>query len=57
MNVHTNIVEGTTAERAYKLWLAKQKAIMVIEYESEVLADKYHEEMKKACIPAHREEG
>ena len=48
----TNIVSGTTAERAFKLWLAKRQQIADLEYESKVLVDKYHEEMCHASIPS-----
>jgi hypothetical protein len=47
----TNIALGTTANHAYTLWLAKQKQIADLEYECDILVDKYHAEMKRADIP------
>ena len=48
---NTNIAFGTTADHAYTLWLAKRKQIADLEYECELLVDKYHAEMKRADIP------
>ena len=48
---NTNIAFGTTADYAYTLWLAKKKQIADLEYECELLVDKYHAEMGKAQIP------
>lgn len=50
---NTNIAFFTTADYAYTLWLAKKKQIAELEYECELLVDKYHDEMKRARIPAH----
>jgi len=50
---NTNIAFGTTADYAYTLWLAKKKQIADLEYECDILVDKYHDEMKRARIPAH----
>lgn len=50
---NTNIAFGTTADYAYTLWQAKKKQIADLEYECELLVDKYHDEMKRARIPAH----
>lgn len=47
----TNISFGTTADSAYGLYLAKKKKIADLEYECELLIDKYHSEMKRANIP------
>lgn len=47
----TNVVFDTTAERAYKMYLAKKKQIYDLEYECELLIDKYHSEMRRASIP------
>lgn len=48
---NTNIALGTTADYAYTLWQAKKKQIADLEYECEILVDKYHAEMKRANIP------
>lgn len=48
----TNITGGTCAEIAYKRWQAKKQAIKELEWESELLMEKYFSEMRKACIPA-----
>lgn len=48
---NTNIALGTTADYAYTLWQAKKKMIADLEYECELLIDKYHTEMKRADIP------
>ena len=47
----TNIAFGTTADYAYRQYLAKKKMIDDLEYECELLVDKYHTEMKRADIP------
>lgn len=47
----SNIVCGTTAEQSYHLYLEKQKQIADLEYECNLLVDKYHNEMMKARIP------
>lgn len=49
----TNILLGTSAEYAYKLYCDKMEQIRVLEYECEMLVDKYHSEMRLANIPAH----
>ena len=46
-----NISQGTTAEQAYKLFLDKKQQIATLEYECDLLVDKYHSEMCKAVIP------
>ena len=48
---NTNIAFGTTADYAYTLWLAKKKQIADLEYECELLVDKYHAEMGRSQIP------
>lgn len=50
---NTNIAFLTTADYAYTLWQEKKKQIADLEYECEILVDKYHDEMKRARIPAH----
>ena len=47
----TNVAFGTTADYAYRQYLAKKKMIDDLEYECELLIDKYHSEMKRADIP------
>lgn len=47
----TNVAFGTTAERAYEMYLSKKKQIYDLEYECELLIDKYHSEMRRASIP------
>ena len=47
----TNVAFGTTADYAYRQYLAKKKMIDDLEYECELLIDKYHTEMKRANIP------
>lgn len=47
----TNVAFGTTADYAYRQYLAKKKMIDDLEYECELLVDKYHMEMKRANIP------
>ena len=47
---NTNIAFGTTADYAYTLWLAKKKQIADLEYECELLKDKYFREIKNASI-------
>lgn len=47
----TNVAFGTTADYAYRQYLAKKKMIADLEYECELLVDKYHAEMKRANIP------
>lgn len=47
----TNVVFDTTAERTYEMYLAKKKMIADLEYECELLVDKYHSEMCRARIP------
>lgn len=47
----TNIALGTTASYAYERYLEKKKKIHDLEYECELLVDKYHSEMKRADIP------
>lgn len=47
----TNIAFGTTADSAYGLYLAKKKKIADLEYECELLVDKYHSEMCHSHIP------
>ena len=47
----TNVAFGTTAERAYEMYLSKRKQIYDLEYECELLIDKYHAEMTRADIP------
>lgn len=47
----TNVAFGTTADYAYRQYLAKKKMIDDLEYECELLVDKYHWEMKRANIP------
>lgn len=53
----TNVAFGTTAERAYEMYLSKRKQIYDLEYECDLLVDKYHDEMRRACIPMHFSEG
>ena len=48
---NTNIAFGTTADYAYTLWLAKKKQIADLEYECDILVDKYHTEMCRGNIP------
>lgn len=48
----TNIALGTTAEYAYRRYCEIKVQISDLEYESELLVDKYHAEMKKATIPS-----
>ena len=48
---NTNIAFGTTADYAYTLWLAKKKQIADLEYECDLLVDKYHDEMCRSHIP------
>ena len=48
---NTNIAFGTTADYAYTMWQAKKKQIADLEYECDILVDKYHAEMKRANIP------
>lgn len=47
----TNVAFGTTADYAYRQYLAKKKMIDDLEYECELLIDKYHSEMRRARIP------
>jgi hypothetical protein len=47
----TNIAFDTTADYAYRQYLAKKKMIADLKYECELLVDKYHAEMKRADIP------
>ena len=47
----TNVAFDTTADYAYRQYLAKKKMIDDLEYECELLVDKYHSEMKRAVIP------
>lgn len=47
----TNVAFGTTADYAYSQYLAKKKMIADLEYECELLIDKYHSEMRRASIP------
>lgn len=47
----TNIALGTTADYAYTLWQAKKKQIADLEYECEILVDKYHAEMGRSHMP------
>lgn len=47
----TDIAFGTTADYAYRRYLAKKKMIADLEYECELLIDKYHSEMQRANIP------
>ena len=47
----TNVAFGTTADYAYRQYLAKKKMIDDLEYECELLIDKYHSEMNRADIP------
>lgn len=47
----SNIAFGTTADYAYRQYLAKKKMIADLEYECDLLVDKYHAEMKRADIP------
>ncbi len=48
---NTNIALGTTADYAYTSWLAKKKQIADLEYECDLLLDKYHAEMCRSHIP------
>lgn len=48
----TNIAFGMTAEYAYKRYLEKKQQIYALEYECELLIDKYHSEMKNAEMPS-----
>ena len=48
---NSNIVVGTSAERAYEMWCEKQKQIDDLEYECELLVNKYHDEMCRSHIP------
>lgn len=41
----------TTASFAYELYKEKKEQIRKLEYECEVLVDKYHSEMRRAVIP------
>lgn len=54
---NTNIVVGTTAPYAYNLYLAKRRQIEELEYECDLLIDKYHAEMCNANIPPQFAEG
>ena len=47
----TNVAFGTTADYAYRQYLEKKKMIDDLEYECELLVDKYHFEMRSARIP------
>lgn len=47
----TNVASGTTARYAYEMYLDKKRQIAALEYECELLIDKYHSEMKRADIP------
>ena len=47
----TDIAFGTTAGYAYEMYLDKQRQIAALEYECELLIDKYHSEMCRASIP------
>ena len=47
----TNIAFATTADYAYRQYLAKKKMIADLKYECELLMDKYYSEMKLANIP------
>ena len=47
----TNIAFGTMADSAYGLYLAKKKKIADLEFECNLLVDKYHSEMCHAHIP------
>jgi len=53
---NTNIAFGTTADYAYTMWLAKKKQIDDLEFECELLVEKYHAEMRRARIPMHLRE-
>lgn len=46
-----DITQGTTAEQAYKLFLDKKRQIATLEYECELLVNKYYSEMWKTVIP------
>ena len=52
-----NTVGCTFAERAYEMYLAKMRQIDDLEFECEILVDKYHDEMKRVQIPMHLREG
>lgn len=54
---NTNIVIGTTATYAYNLYLAKLRQIEELEYERDLLIDKYHAEMCNAHIPPQFAQG
>ena len=47
----TNIAFGTTADYAYRQYLAKKKMIDDLKYECELLIAKYYSEMQRANIP------
>ena len=47
----TDITQGTTANYAYKIYEEKKRKIADLEYECELLIDKYHSEMCRAIIP------
>lgn len=47
----TNIAFGITADYAYERYCAKKKMIADLEYECELLVNKYHSEMQMANIP------
>lgn len=48
----TNIAIGTSAERAYALYSAKNAQIANLEFECGLLVDRYFAEMSRARIPA-----
>lgn len=47
----TNILDGTSAAKAFELYCKKLEMIESINYECKLLIDKYHEEMCNAQIP------
>ena len=48
----TDISLGTSANTAYELYVQKQREIRNLEFERDLLINKYHDEMKKAIIPS-----
>lgn len=47
----TDVAFGTTAGYAYEMYLDKKRQIAALEYECELLVDKYHSEMRRSEIP------
>ena len=52
-----DVTAGTTAGRAYELYLATRRKIEELEYQRGLLVDKYHSEMQRAGIPGWLREG